>query len=100
MVDAHILAGEAGVCPFGALIAVAWMMARGAGPWYGWSAETTSAVEFVVRYWYTQPDPTPTARFCFSAEDLHSPRVAEIVRSRKLLRQYRCAGGLALYIYE
>ncbi len=98
-VNAQVLMGEAGVCPIGAIIAVAWMMARGAGPFYGEQGETNSAAEFVARLWYTQPDPTPGARFAFSEEDLKKVQVQRIIQDRPERARYRCAGGLTLHIY-
>lgn len=87
------------MCPVTALIAIAYMMARGAGPWYGYDSTPTGAAVFVASYWWTQPDPTPEARYAFSLEDLRRPAVQRIVLSKKPLAQFSCAGGLGLVLY-
>lgn len=98
--SAHVLSGEVGVCEFAALVSAAYMMARGAGPWYGHDPQPSGAALFVAKYWYTQPDPTPTARFMFSLQDLQNPAVRGIVAGRRLLKAYYCAGGLAVLVYD
>lgn len=97
---AHIIMGEAGTC-YSALAGLAiWrMLQRGCGPFYGWQTPNADVLRLVT--WADQfPDPHPTARFVFSAEDLRQARVRAIVGNRKPLARYRCAGGLSLSFYD
>jgi hypothetical protein len=96
----HVLMGEAGVCDFTALVAIAYMISRGAGPFYGWHPSPSSGALFAAAYWYTQPDPTPWANFVFSAEDHTRASVQAIIRGRRPGRVMRCAGGLSLSFYR
>ena len=95
---AHVLQGEAGLCGAEAMLIIAWMLYRGAGPWYG-NQEPGLTAQIVARYWWTVPDPLPSAWYCFSAQDLQQARVRAIIGKRKPLARYRCAGGLSLTFY-
>lgn len=88
----HVLAGEAGVCPLTAMVAIAWMISRGAGPFYGWQPSPSSAAVFAASYYWTQPDPTAGARFVFSAEDHALASVKAIIAGRRPIRVMRCHG--------
>jgi hypothetical protein len=99
VVNAHVLMGEASTCSMTAMVAIAWMISRGAGPWYGWHPEPNSGALFAASYYWTQPDPTPWARFVFSAEDMELARVKAIVGKRKPLAIFQCDAGLALYFF-
>jgi hypothetical protein len=96
---AYIVMGEASTCPALAMLAVYWMLQRSAGPFYGWQTPSDDVLRLVA--WADQmPDPHPSARFVFSAQDLQQARVRAIVGNRRPLARYRCAGGLSLTFYE
>jgi hypothetical protein len=81
------------------MVVIAWMISRGAGPFYGWHPSPSSGALFAATYWYTQPDELPDAWYAFSQQDHADPRVRAIIAGRKPLRVERCAGGLSLSFY-
>ena len=89
--------GGPGFCEWPAMVAVFWMLLRGAGPWFG-DATPGLTAQMIARYGHYLPDPTPGARWMFSDADLELARVKAIVRGRPLVRRFLCVnGGLNVY---
>ena len=89
--------GEASICPLSALVAAAYICQRSAC--YGSQAPDHRAMA-VARSWQWMPDPSLGARFLVSAQDLRLPRVQALTSDRgPPLREWACAGGLALYAF-
>ena len=93
---AAVIQGETGglLCGAEAMLIIAWMIARGAGPWYG-NAEPGLTASLVARWYWLLPDPLPDAWYTFSTQDLQTRSVQAIVGNRT--RADPCAKcGLAL----
>lgn len=97
---AHVLAGEASVCGFWAMVGIAYAYTTGrAGPFYGWQSPSPLAV-WVALFYEMYPDPTPAARYFFSREDLAKPAVQRIVAGRgPPLTIFDCQAGLQIYVF-
>jgi len=96
---AHIMAGEGMGCPAIALIAIGHMWLSGRNrTWHGWADPTPEI--WMLAYWlYVLPDPTPQARFMFSAADTRLPAVRHIIGHDPPLAVWQCDGGLQLFAY-
>lgn len=96
---ARIIQGEAGVCPLLAMLSVAFLFQRNS-TMYG-DAEPSNDAIFIALFWRWFADPTPTAKFMFSAQDLEQERVQTILAGRgPPVAIWNCAGGLSLWLFE
>lgn len=81
IIPPEIIAGEAAICTFHAMLAVAWVYSRNPR-FYGWSDEPGRMAQWIARYWYLFPDPTRGATNLFSAADLKQEKVRRLIAGR------------------
>ena len=98
MAPAEVLMGEAGVCGFWAMVAVAYVYNRNQRM-NGWQAQVSAEARLAAAWWRYLPDPSRGAWYVFSRQDLGLESVREIVRERGPPRaRFRClVGGLTFY---
>lgn len=90
---AHIIAGEASVCPFDAKISLAYVYERNKR-FYGWQ-EPTREDWFISFYYRLFKDETNGAAYAFSKTDMLLESVQSLIN--EVTQVYSCAGGLKLY---
>lgn len=97
IVPPEVLMGEAGICGFWAMVAVAWVYQRNPRM-HGCQPPNDEAL-MAAAWWQYFPDPSKGARFVFSIPDMRLPAVGEIVRDLGPPRaRFSCAvGGLVFY---
>lgn len=78
-VPPELLMGEAGICGFWAMVAVAYVYQRNPAM-NGWQDIVSDEALLAAGFWPFLPDPTDGARFVFSAEDLELEKTKQIVR--------------------
>ena len=93
---AWIVQGEAGICGFQAMLAVAWVYSRNR-TFYG-RAQPSAIAWFVAEHWQEFPDPTHGSVFLVNDLDLRDPRVQAFARGEPSA-VFRCAAGRRLYAF-
>ncbi len=93
---AHVIQGEAGLCPLTAMLAVAWIYSRN-DTMYGY-AKPSGGARLIAKFWESIPDPVPNKHFIFSRQDLRQARVRRLIRNKEPT-VFECLGGLKLYAY-
>ena len=98
IVLASVLMGEAGLCPFTALVAAAYVCQRSAC--YGDQPPNENA-RIAAALWYLLPDPSLGAQHLVSRQDLQQQRVRHFTSDRgPPLVKWECAGGLEIYAFR
>jgi len=100
---AWVLQGEAGMCGWIGLWAVAYVWGRNP-VMYGHQSPSEQAKLVAKLYldypaWRT-PDPTDGARFLLSKHDLRQARVQRLIGDKSRVFELKCKGGLAIYGYK
>lgn len=98
MAPPEVLMGEAGLCGFWAMVAVAHVYNRNQ-KMNGWQTAVSDEARLAAAWWRYLPDVSWGARHVFSRQDLNMVSVREIVRATGPPRaRFRCrVGGLAFY---
>lgn len=95
-VPPEVLMGEAGICGFWAMAAIAWVYQRNPRM-NGWQKPSIKAI-LAAALWPVLPDPSHGARYVFSLRDLVRPGVGKIIRGRPVRAIYPCkVGELVFY---
>jgi hypothetical protein len=96
---AHVIMGEASLCGFGAMLAVAWVYQRNP-TMYGWQPPSALAL-WTALMWRWFPDPTDGARYLVSNSDLQRPAVRSFTTDRgSPTFVAECAGGRQLLAFR
>lgn len=99
---AWILQGEAGVCGWIGLWAVAYVWGR--NPIMNGYQEPGEQAYLVARLYLMNPfffpDPTDGARFLLSKQDIESTKGKILIGDKSLVFELKCKGGLAIYGYR
>ena len=97
-VPPEVIMGEAGICSFLAMVAVAYVYQRNP-QMNGWHDCPNDRARLAAGLWWLFQDPSRGARFVFSVDDLRLKGVREIVQGVGPPRaRFRCAvGGLVFY---
>jgi hypothetical protein len=101
---AHVISGEASVCPEEAKLAVAHVYhnrldAGMVGGWYGYDMPTTEDLRIALT-WHERPDPTHGAVYLVSAQDMTRPEVRALLRTKQQTAVFHCARGLRLEAWK
>lgn len=95
-VPPEVLMGEAGICSFWAMVAIAWVYQRNQRM-NGWQEPDPKAI-LASALWPILPDTSAGANHAFSAEDLRREDVKEIIGRALPRAVWRCAtGSLTFY---
>lgn len=99
-VPVEVLMGEAGICPYYVLLAVAWVYSRNP-VMYGWSDHTDPIADFLAANYWKMSDPSLGASFIFSYQDLKTEKVQKLIikLGREPRADYPCRSGLGLVFY-
>jgi hypothetical protein len=96
-VPPEIIMGEASLCGFWAMIAVAYVYQRN-DEMNGWQEGPNTKAVLAAALWSTLPDTSRGAKYVFSLNDLGKQKVREIIKDKKPRIVYSCTiGKLAFY---
>ena len=91
-VPPELLMGEAGICGFWAMVAVAWVYQRNQRM-NGWHDSPSEQASLAAALWPILPDMSGGSRYVFSAEDLAGSGAREIAGPGPPVVVYQCAVG-------
>ena len=93
----QLLMGEAGICGFMAMIAVAYVYQRNP-VMYGWQEDFSDEAKAAALFWPWFPDYSYGASYVFSFRDMRTKAVRLLIRGKWPKIVFRCqVGGLVFY---
>jgi hypothetical protein len=96
-VPPEIIMGEASLCGFWAMVAVAYVYQRNP-KMNGWQEMPNIKATLAAMLWPALPDTSLGAKYVFSSQDLETRKVDQIIKDKKARAIYPClVGELAFY---
>lgn len=95
-VPPEIIMGEASLCSFWAMVAVAYVYQR--NPRMNGRQQPDIKATLAAALWSALPDTSRGAKYVFSLQDLERKEVGRIIKDKKVRVIYPCSvGGLVFY---